>query len=114
MDQPHRDASPQLRTGPEVRLPTGRLDRRTFTYSVVIPVYNSEDLVGTTVEKVIEVLAGEALSYEVILVNDGSRDGSWDVIADLAQRHPHVRRLEPAAQLRPAPRQPRRSAGVEG
>ncbi len=90
MDQPHRDASPHLRTGPEVRLATGRLDRRTFTYSVVIPVYNSEDLVGTTVEKVIEVLAGEALSYEVILVNDGSRDGSWDVIADLAQRLPHV------------------------
>ena len=90
MDQPHRDASPHLRTGPEVRLPTARLDRRTFTYSVVIPVYNSEDLVGTTVETVIEVLAGEALSYEVILVNDGSRDGSWDVIADLAQRLPHV------------------------
>ena len=77
-------------TSPGVRLPSGGLDRRTFTYSVVIPVYNSEDLVGTTVDQVVEVLAGEALSYEVILVNDGSRDGSWDVIADLAQRLPHV------------------------
>src|SRR5680860_190889 len=87
MDDPDR---PNPMTGPEVRLPTGRLDRRTFTYSVVIPVYNSEDLVGTTVDQVVEVLEGEALSYEVILVNDGSRDDSWAVIASLAQRHPHV------------------------
>ena len=61
-----------------------------FTYSVVIPVYNSEALVGDTVDRVVEVFEEAGLQYEVILVNDGSPDGSWDVIAERARAHPHV------------------------
>jgi len=37
-----------------------------------------------------QVLPAIADSFEVILVNDGSRDGSWDVIMDLAKRYPWV------------------------
>ena len=74
-------------------VPSSR-DRAAFTYSVVIPVYNSQDVVGATVEKVVEVFESADLRYQVILVNDGSRDGSWDVIADLARRSPHVVALD--------------------
>ena len=70
--------------------PAHRGDRRSFTYSVVIPVYNSQDLVGQTVERLVEVFERESLSYEVILVNDGSRDRSWEVVASLAHHHHHV------------------------
>ena len=69
-------------------------DRSDFTYSVVIPVYNSQDVVGSTVSRVVEVFESAGLRYQVVLVNDGSRDGSWDVIADLARHSPHVVALD--------------------
>ena len=69
-------------------------DRRASSYSVVIPVYNSQDVVGSTVDRVVEVLESAGLRYQVVLVNDGSRDRSWDVIADLARRSPHVVALD--------------------
>jgi glycosyltransferase involved in cell wall biosynthesis len=69
-------------------------DRSAWTYSVVIPVYNSQDVVGSTVDRVVEVFEAASLRYQVVLVNDGSRDGSWDVIADLARRSPHVVALD--------------------
>ena len=65
-------------------------DSSDFTYSIVIPVYNSAPLVGHTVDRVVEVFDEAGLSYEVILVNDGSHDTSWDVIADRARRHERV------------------------
>ena len=70
------------------------LDRRRFRYSVVIPVYNSEAIVGTTVDRVVEVFTGAGLDHEVILVNDGSPDGSWDVIAEKARTLPSVVALD--------------------
>jgi glycosyltransferase involved in cell wall biosynthesis len=66
------------------------LDRHAFTYSIVVPVFNSVDLVGTTVDRIVEVFEKECLFYELILVNDGSRDGSWEVIADKARNNSHI------------------------
>jgi polyisoprenyl-phosphate glycosyltransferase len=60
-------------------------DRHAFTYSIVIPVFNSVDIVGETVDRVVDVFEKEGLSYELILVNDGSHDGSWNVIAEKAR-----------------------------
>jgi glycosyltransferase involved in cell wall biosynthesis len=65
-------------------------DRRSFSYSVVIPVFNSVDLVGATIGRIVEVFEGAALRYQLVLVNDGSRDGSWEVIAEAARTNPHV------------------------
>ena len=70
------------------------LDRTKFVYSVVIPVYNSEQLVGTTIDRVLEVFHAEGLEHEIILVNDGSSDGSWDVIAEKARTTPNVVALD--------------------
>ena len=66
------------------------MDRTAYLYSVVIPVYNSEAIVGETVRRVIEVFAGAGLRWEIILVNDGSPDRSWSVISELARTTPHV------------------------
>jgi polyisoprenyl-phosphate glycosyltransferase len=65
-------------------------DPSRYTYSVVVPVFNSEAVVGRTIETIVEVFEDAGLSYELILVNDGSRDGSWDVIADAAKRGDHI------------------------
>jgi len=49
-------------------------------YSVVIAVFNSEAIVAKTIARTRKFFEGENLDYELILVNDGSRDGSWEVI----------------------------------
>lgn len=61
-----------------------------FTISVVIPVYNSEGTLKPLVERLHAVLGELAAAYEIILVNDGSRDNSWHVIQDLGKSDPFV------------------------
>lgn len=56
--------------------------------SIVIPVYNSESTLGDLVERLAKVLPSLAPAYEVILVNDGSRDRSWEIIDQLTQTYP--------------------------
>ncbi len=59
--------------------------------SVVIPVYRGEKLVEPLVERLSKSLPVFAKNYEVILVNDGSPDGSWDVVEQLAKKYKWVR-----------------------
>ncbi len=70
------------------------LDRSDFSYSIVIPVYNSSRIVGETVDRVLQVFGEAGLRHELILVNDGSPDSSWDVIAAKAAEHPNVVALD--------------------
>lgn len=88
--------TPTRGAGPDARddQPDTLLDRYRFTYSIVIPVFNSVGIVGQTVDRVIEVFEKEGLSFELILVNDGSRDGSWDVIAGKARADSRVVALD--------------------
>lgn len=55
--------------------------------SIVIPVYRSETILPELVRRLGEVLPALARSYEVVLVNDASPDGSWAVISRLAAQH---------------------------
>jgi len=59
-------------------------------FSVVIPVYNSASVVEQTVTRVSEFFVLNALEHEIILVNDGSLDNSWNVICELARKLPNV------------------------
>src|SRR5437763_14365321 len=61
--------------------------------SLVIPVYNEQDSLTTLHAEIAEVARQANLSLEVVFVDDGSKDGSWAVIADLAHRHPWVHGL---------------------
>lgn len=53
--------------------------------SVIIPVYNSEPTLEELVARLQAALTDLGREYEVILVNDGSRDGSWQTIARLCE-----------------------------
>jgi glycosyltransferase involved in cell wall biosynthesis len=66
------------------------LDPHRFTYSVVIPVFNSEQIVATTIDRTVAFFESRGFSYELILVNDGSTDHSWDVLKRAPARYPHV------------------------
>lgn len=59
--------------------------------SVVVPVYNSDLNLPALVGRLAPVLAALAGKYEVVLVNDGSRDQSWRVIQELARAFTWVR-----------------------
>ena len=62
--------------------------------SVVIPVYNGQDTIVELVERLGKVLPAVSHAYEVVLVCDGSPDGSWKVIEGLAERFPWVLGIE--------------------
>jgi glycosyltransferase involved in cell wall biosynthesis len=62
--------------------------------SVVVPVYNSAGTLPALAERLTAVLDDVAEEWEVVLVNDGSRDGSWEAVAGLAARDPRFRGLD--------------------
>jgi glycosyltransferase involved in cell wall biosynthesis len=59
--------------------------------SVVIPVYNGSDTLALLVEQLLQVLPSISNPFEIILINDGSPDDSWQVIQQLAQTNPSIR-----------------------
>jgi len=59
-------------------------------YSVVIPVFNSESIVRETVDRTVSFFRKSRLDFELILVNDGSSDKSWDVIKEKAEKYQEV------------------------
>ena len=61
--------------------------------SVVIPVYNERFLVRELVERVLAVSIPELREIEVVVVNDGSTDGTTEVLRKLAEEHPERLRL---------------------
>jgi dolichol-phosphate mannosyltransferase len=61
--------------------------------SLVIPVYNEEESLLPLHDEIVVVVQREGLELEIIFIDDGSRDGSWDIISDLAKRHPNVHGL---------------------
>lgn len=63
-------------------------------YSIIIPAYNETARLGSTLDRVLAYVSGEALDAEIIVVNDGSRDNTPDLVRDYAQRHSCVRLLE--------------------
>ena len=61
--------------------------------SVVVPVYNSQESLNELVARLAEVLTPLSDQYEIILVDDASRDGSWSAIERLAGECEHVRAI---------------------
>ena len=63
----------------------------TRTVSIVIPVYNSQDTLAPLIARLEGVLPMISTRYEVILVNDGSPDKSWETICDLVNNYAWVK-----------------------
>jgi len=59
--------------------------------SVVIPVYNDEEVLQELYNRVGNVLPGLAVSYEIIFIDDGSRDRSFKVLKELSLKDPKVK-----------------------
>jgi dolichyl-phosphate beta-glucosyltransferase len=63
-------------------------------YSLVIPAYNEEARLGDSLEKVLSYVHAQAWSAEIVVVNDGSRDKTAEIIRAFAAKDPIVRLVE--------------------
>jgi glycosyltransferase involved in cell wall biosynthesis len=59
--------------------------------SVVIPVYNEEESIQELTEWIERVCVSRRISYEIIFIDDGSSDSSWDNIIDMAMKNEFVK-----------------------
>ena len=65
-------------------------DKNNIELSIVIPIYNEEENLPILYEKLKSVLDNLGKSYEIIFVNDGSTDKSWEIIKKFAEKDKHV------------------------
>ena len=59
--------------------------------SIVVPLYNEAESLPELEQWISRVMAEHGFTYEILFINDGSTDSSWDVICNLAQRNPAVK-----------------------
>lgn len=59
--------------------------------SIVIPLYNEDESLPELSEWIIRVVTAHQLTYEVIMVDDGSTDNSWQVIKEIAENNPNFK-----------------------
>ena len=78
--------------------------------SIVVPLYNEAESLPELVAWIDRVARANNLSYEAILVDDGSKDGSWKVIESLRRSYPAVRGIGFTASRPPSTAASRRPA----
>jgi glycosyltransferase involved in cell wall biosynthesis len=61
------------------------------TISIVCPCYNEERVIGIFLETITPILKKTTLNYEIIFINDGSRDSTLSVIMSAKERYSHIR-----------------------
>jgi glycosyltransferase involved in cell wall biosynthesis len=62
--------------------------------SVVVPLFNEEESLPELVEWIKKVMTQHQFSYEIIMIDDGSKDNSWQVIVDLQQENPNIKGIK--------------------
>ena len=63
------------------------------TYSIIAPVYNEKDCLDTLVKRVGEVMDTTGETWELVIIDDGSQDGSTDIIRKMAKEDERVRAI---------------------
>lgn len=61
--------------------------------SIVIPLFNEQESLPELHDWIVRVMTENKFSYEIIFVDDGSKDNSWQVIEQLAAKNPNVKAL---------------------
>src|SRR5205085_7308854 len=64
-----------------------------YDISIVTPVHNEEEAVSGFCDELVKALKKSGLNYEIIFVDDGSRDNSYEVLKGCQARHPGVKLL---------------------
>lgn len=75
----------------EIRTKPPRAREHSLDLSVVVPVYNNAATLTELAERLNAAVSGKVSAFELVLVDDGSKDNSWGVINELARTHAFVR-----------------------
>lgn len=59
--------------------------------SIVSPVFNEEEIVESFIDELLEICLNLELDFEIILVDDGSRDSTWKIISQIAEKTPNLK-----------------------
>jgi len=62
-----------------------------YSLSVVVPIYNDEEVIAELLRRLTAVLESLVSDYEIILIDDGSRDRSWTIMQDERAQRQHLR-----------------------
>ena len=65
-----------------------------YTYSIIIPAYNESQRISASLDKILAYIADQKWGAEVIVVNDGSRDNTAEIVREYAKTHSMVRLIE--------------------
>lgn len=58
--------------------------------SIIIPSYNEQENIKKTAETVAEIMRSNNIEYEMVFVNDGSKDKTWEVICEVAEENSNI------------------------
>ena len=61
--------------------------------SVVIPLFNEEESLKELCEWIVRIMNEKRFSYEIILIDDGSRDRSWEILERLGQENDNIKSI---------------------
>ncbi|GGH71830.1 glycosyltransferase involved in cell wall biosynthesis [Filimonas zeae] len=59
--------------------------------SIIVPLFNEDESLPELTDWIARVITSNGWTYEVILVDDGSTDNSWEVIENLSEKNPHIK-----------------------
>ena len=62
--------------------------------SIVIPLYNECDSLTELNDWIVSVMHSNRFDFEIIYIDDGSTDGSWEVIESLCSNHPEIKAIQ--------------------
>jgi dolichyl-phosphate beta-glucosyltransferase len=65
-----------------------------YTYSIIIPAYNESQRILASLDKIIAYATEQQWGSEIIVVNDGSRDNTAEIVREYAKTHPMVKLIE--------------------
>jgi len=77
----------------------GTREKANEDLSVVIPMYNEEETADKCINRVLKIIEKVASNYELIIVDDGSKDGTWDKIQAWAARNAHIQSIKHTKNL---------------
>lgn len=63
-------------------------------YSIIVPAYNEAQRIGESLERMLAYISASRWSAEIIVVNDGSKDNTAEIVTDFSRRNPLVRLVE--------------------
>jgi glycosyltransferase involved in cell wall biosynthesis len=62
--------------------------------SIVIPLLNEEESLKELHDWIVQVMQSNHFLYEILFIDDGSTDTSWNIISELSQKNPHVKGIK--------------------